>query len=86
MTTDDDSNRRQDRRRKVRVASILVSDDREPIPCVILDISASGARLHIHDPVEIPKTFHLLQIANDERHECEAVWRNGNEMGVKFLT
>lgn len=86
MADDDKSNRRLDRRRKVRVASIIVSDTQPPIPCVILDISHGGARLHVHDHAEIPDRFTLVQSTGDQKDLCSVVWRTGDEMGVKFDT
>lgn len=82
--SDDDKNRRQERRRSVRIASILTSDGRSPISCVVLDLSASGARLHIHDQAEVPDEFRLLLVATGDEHPCTTVWRSGNEMGVRF--
>lgn len=84
--SDDVKNRRQDRRRNVRIASILTSDGRSPISCVVLDLSASGARLHIHNQDEVPDTFRLLLVATDEQHGCTVVWRAGEEMGVRFTS
>lgn len=86
MTDEDKRNRRQERRRKVRIASIIVSEVLPPIPCVILDISLSGARLHVHDHAEIPDRFTLVQSADKQLHSCTVVWRNENEMGVRFET
>ena len=86
MAADDKPNRRQERRRHVRIASILTGDDPTVIPCVILDISNGGARLHVHAPDEVPDRFRLLQIASNEERDCEVVWRRDNEMGVRFLS
>ena len=84
MAADDKPDRRQQRRRHVRIASILIGDAQAAIPCVILDVSIGGARLHVHEPDEVPDRFRLLQIASNEEHDCAVVWRRGNEMGVKF--
>lgn len=84
MTDEDKRNRRQDRRRKVRVASIIVSEKQPPIPCVILDISHGGARLHVHNHSEIPELFTLVQNADERHYSCTVVWRTADEMGVKF--
>ncbi len=81
---DDDKNRRQERRRSVREASIITGDGRSPISCVALDLSLSGARLHIHDQSEVPDSFRLLLIGTGEEHSCAVVWRAGEEMGVRF--
>ncbi len=84
MADENDVNRRQDRRRSVRIASIVLANATEPIPCVVLDISSSGARLHVHDPGEVPDQFRLIMENNNEEFACETVWRQGNEMGVRF--
>ena len=52
---------------------------------VVVNMSASGARLELPFAAEIdPK--HLLVFEDDvpERH-CELVWRDGYEAGVRFL-
>lgn len=84
MSADGHSNRRQERRRQVRIASILTSDGRSPISCVVLDLSRGGARIHVHDPSEVPDQFRLLLLANNEEHGSIAVWRTNDEIGVKF--
>ncbi len=84
MTDEDQSNRRLDRRRKVRIASIIVDDRQPPIPCVILDISQGGARLHVHNHAEIPDRFTLVQSSDNQQFICAVVWRTDDEMGVKF--
>lgn len=84
MADDNEANRRQDRRRSVRIASIVLAGAAEPIPCVVLDISSSGARLHVHDPNEVPDTFRLIMASTNDEYACETVWRQGNEMGVRF--
>ena len=84
MAEDDDQDRRQQRRRNVRIASILTGNGKAAIPCVILDLSDGGARLHVHQPDEVPDRFRLLQIASSDENDCTVVWRRGNEMGVKF--
>ena len=84
MADQEKPDRRHDRRRSVRIASIVVGSASSAIPCVILDISGGGARLHVHDPSEVPDDFQLVQTATQEEHACSAVWRSGNEMGVRF--
>ena len=84
MASNDESDRRQERRKQVRIASILVDATRSPIPCVILDISTSGARLHVHVPAEVPDRFRLIEIANNQERDCTVVWRKGNTIGVQF--
>lgn len=81
----DQHDKRRERRRAVRIASIIVSATTSPIPCVVLDLSSCGARLHVHDPAEVPDQFRLQLIATDQVFDCRAAWRRGDEIGVQFL-
>lgn len=88
MTEKDDfDDRRQDaRQRIVRAAITHVDGPLSPIPCVMLDISAGGARLHAHEPSEIPDAFHLQIESDSAKYKCQVVWRSGNEVGLRFVT
>lgn len=85
----DDSDRRQEpRQRVVRAAITVVEGSDGPagaLPCVVLDISKSGARLHVHSPTETPDRFQLVVESENSSHRCEVVWRRDNEVGVKFV-
>lgn len=85
MTDTEDPNQRKDRRKAVRIASIIVAESSAPIPCVVLDRSTGGFRLHVHEPGEVPDGFKLHLTADDSFYDCECVWRRGNEIGVKVV-
>jgi hypothetical protein len=55
-------------------------------PCVVQDMSATGARITIDDPNVLPVRLRLA-IARDARtgRNCEVVWRHGKSLGVKFV-
>ena len=56
------------------------------IPCLIQDISETGARLALRDLAEIPEEF-LLRLAENRtpsRH-CKLVWRDDLSVGVHFI-
>ncbi len=55
-----------------------------PVPCVIADISGTGARLQSEHAALIPKVFDLA-LNQDIMRRCQIVWRRKNQVGVKFL-
>jgi hypothetical protein len=55
-------------------------------PCVVRDMSSTGARITIDDPNTLPAKLRLA-FARDARtgRACEVVWRRGKTFGVKFV-
>lgn len=55
-------------------------------PCVVADISETGARVTLEDAVALPATLKLA-FSRDARtgHTCRVVWRRGKSAGVKFV-
>ena len=55
-------------------------------PCTLANVSASGAKLTLKTPVEVPDTFTLvLSKGGAVRRQCEVVWRTEKEIGVQFV-
>jgi hypothetical protein len=66
-------------------AAIVVEGAAKPIPCAIVDVSDTGARLQLVDDCELPEHFLLLLTRSGEpRRHCRIVWRNGLFVGVQF--
>ena len=55
-------------------------------PCVVQDMSASGAKITVDDPNVLPAKLRLA-FTRDARtgRPCEVVWRRGKSVGVKFV-
>ena len=55
-------------------------------PCVVQDMSATGAKITIDDPNMLPAKLRLA-LSRDARtgRRCEVVWRRGKSVGVKFV-
>jgi PilZ domain-containing protein len=55
-------------------------------PCVVQDMSASGAKITVDDPNVLPAKLKLA-FARDARtgRPCEVVWRRGKSLGLKFV-
>lgn len=55
-------------------------------PCVVQDLSSSGAKVTVDDPNALPGKLRLA-FSRDARtgRSCEVVWRRGKTVGVKFV-
>ena len=55
-------------------------------PCVVQDLSSSGARITIDDSNALPAKLRLA-FARDARtgRNCEVVWRRGKVVGIRFV-
>jgi hypothetical protein len=77
--------KRKSRRKPIRyVAWVTVASD-EPQPCLLSDMSDTGARLDVEQADRVPETFVLLLSANGAaRRACRVVWRKPHQIGVRF--
>jgi hypothetical protein len=54
--------------------------------CVVLDVSASGAKIETPSPSEVPDEFDLLLSRDGKVHrKCQVVRRTEKEIGVRFV-
>ena len=55
-------------------------------PCVVQDMSSTGAKIAMDDTNVLPARLRLA-FARDARtgRNCEVVWRRGKSAGVKFV-
>jgi PilZ domain len=55
-------------------------------PCVVRDMSATGAKITVDDSNVLPGRLRLA-FARDARtgRNCDVVWRSGKSLGVKFV-
>ena len=64
----------------------IVAGAEQPRPCMVTDVSESGARLKLDKSAELPDKFILLLTTSGAaRRMCRVVWRSKKEAGVKFL-
>ncbi|KAF0134875.1 MAG: hypothetical protein FD152_1406 [Xanthobacteraceae bacterium] len=77
------SGRRQDLRYAARIETLT---DGTEIPCTLLDVSQTGARLVAKDPEQVPDEFLLrLAVGRQALRHCAVVWRAGANVGVRFI-
>jgi hypothetical protein len=76
--------RRHPRGPVMREISIVLSPTEE-IPCMLVDLSRSGAKLLLKQERQLPKRFVLDMSGNIPiRRICELVWQEGASVGVAF--
>jgi hypothetical protein len=73
-------------RRNTMIHSTIYYDGgRGKAPCIIRNLSASGAKIEVLDGsvANIPRTFDLV-VAQLRPQGCTVVWRSLRELGVQF--
>ncbi|MBS0243873.1 MAG: PilZ domain-containing protein [Proteobacteria bacterium] len=73
------------RRRMVRAAEIYFTDDAQPIMCVLLDLSTSGARVELPPMTKLPSTFRLVVPSISLNARCDLRWQRDTEAGCAFM-
>ena len=54
-------------------------------PCLISDVSQTGARIDVGNPNDLPDEFMLFMTRNASmRRKCQVMWRDGTRIGVHF--
>ncbi len=77
---------RKARRRQLTYrAHIIARNGVDLRSCTVRDVSARGARIMVETVAEIPEEFVLiLSERGRPRRQCQVVWRDEAEIGVRF--
>lgn len=84
-----DSASHTERRREDRVSvghrrlQVDPCDGRQPIDCLVWDMSVNGARLTLSHNVPLPPEVSVL--IGNVTHRARVVWRKDPQIGVEFL-
>jgi len=77
--------KRQSPRRNVKeVGKIILEAQGKVESCVMLDLSATGARLLVNSVASLPKSFLLYRKADHSLREAVVMRRELKSVGVKF--
>ncbi len=80
-----ESNQRQTFRRRVCIKALLLRERQSPLPCTLVDVSETGARLIVGDSAEVPQRFTIVMTARGvPQRTCQLVWRGTRQIGVRF--
>jgi PilZ domain len=78
-------NRRQARRYRTQHVAKIVLGPECMISCMVKDISTSGARIALAQPMDLPDDFDLFIAAHDlQVHRARLRWRQNGSLGVSF--
>ncbi len=82
----DSAEHRQNARMRLLKGGIIAFSARHAtLPCVVRDISETGARLQVKQVSSVPDTFELIVELDGLEVAAEVVWRSGSEVGIRFL-
>lgn len=70
-------------RRPTNRAGIIKTGEKE-LMVLLRDASATGARLRLAKPYDVPDRFTLVAAMEKINAECVVIWRRGNDLGVRF--
>ncbi|AWN42771.1 PilZ domain-containing protein [Methylobacterium durans] len=73
-----------ERHETMRLATIILEDG-EQIPCMIRDMSVSGAKLGVARRYQLPETFMLTIAGRNLTCRVQRAWRRGDFVGVSLL-
>jgi hypothetical protein len=77
--------RRSQSRRKVLRGARLLCGGQLVLEVQLRDISEGGCRIWTRRPEEVPDRFTLRIVGEAGERDCELRWRDGEEMGIRFL-
>ncbi|MCB1455405.1 MAG: hypothetical protein KDJ48_01035 [Nitratireductor sp.] len=83
-TSDETNNRIAPRQRVLKTAKAAFNDQFSAIPCLMRNVSETGARLVFDNVGLVPRVFTLFVELDGYKVECERVWQEGKECGVRF--
>ena len=70
----------------LKAAELIVGEDKVKIPASVLDASDRGLRLYVNSSDPIPQRFKVILFSPPSTHNCELVWQNKQEIGLKFIS
>jgi hypothetical protein len=76
--------RRTAQRHRVLKQGMLAFNGGGGADCTVRNISSSGARIEIENPVGLPDSFTLVIAADQFMRHCHAVWSTNRRIGVTF--
>ena len=80
-----EANRRKSVRRSIGYGATIVAPDTSwTRKCRVIDISATGAKLALEEPGQLPKDFVLMLSERGPKRRCHVVWTADDQVGVEF--
>ncbi|MCD2171895.1 PilZ domain-containing protein [Rhizobium sp. C4] len=80
----DDPMERPRRMRVFKGAHAAFNQEHSAVPCVVRDLSETGAKIEFNLGWIVPSNFTLFVELDSFKVECEKVWHKGDLYGVRF--
>ena len=78
--------RKAARKRVLLTGKVVWDEGAHIVDCIILDVSATGARIKLFQVKTMPESVFLLDMANRMAHEAAVVSERDGGFGIKFLS
>ena len=75
-------NRRDNDRRGVMIPATITCPDGLEIPCILRDMSESGAKLSISQRHRLPEAFTLRVPGREHTYPVRRMWQRGDFAGI----
>ena len=82
--SDNITERRRATRHRVLKGGRLAFDGGGGVDCTVRNISQTGARVVVANPVGLPESFTLLIEVDHFTRQCHPVWSHDRHIGVAF--
>ena len=76
--------KRRETRHRVLKGGRLAFHDGGGVDCTVRNISRTGARVDVANPVGLPDSFTLLIEADHVLRRCHPIWSHGTQIGIAF--
>lgn len=80
-----DDNRRSGRKKTFLTAYAVVGGSQGALPCLVRDLSQSGARIMMAGAERLPARFELHINGRAHMLRVDTVWRTATQAGVRLL-
>ncbi len=84
VSLDRSEKRTSPRRRALKAGVVSLNNGNITLPCVVRDISDTGAKLKVDTGRHPPDHFQLQIELDGLVASCTVVWRDGQQLGVEF--
>lgn len=72
------------RSKRLASAALVFHEGKSSVECIVLDLSETGARLHLLETVWPPNEF-ILELLDGRAYLCETVRQEATIIGVAFV-
>ena len=74
--------RTANRQRTLKAGTIILNEGFSTIDCLVRNLSESGARLEVDNPLTLPDRFELTLDGHSKA--CDVVWKSARHVGIRF--